>query len=597
MAYKEQEQSRNFEFKIAKTPATRASQACIKCRDRKVRCDALRQGMPCTNCRSDHMQCTLTEGRKQTARLVWLLVPKHSASMFESEGAKSPRNRPPRPSKAAKPPPIPPDRFAAYKGATERPPPAGVSRQFPDRLRFLKPLPRRLNDEDIRFLQIKEAMNVPERNDLRVFIRAYVDHVHPYMPILNLEELLSSICEDRAESRLLYDLDVEDDILVVVQGLLLLTLWHGTPDEPTGCWDWAGLSVTGAQRLGLHNDQNPDTLNMSPAQRGLRRRVWWAVYIRDRLTALWMRRPARIEDESFNVPPLALDDFDRNIASKPLLRFMEDSAHLSNASSQKELAVAFLDLSTLSVHIGRFLKYRFITPKLSILENSCSLQRCSDNMRDCSGELYRWFRDRQLRYDGLFEPETNVIVKTLKSLVRMLYSSAQINIFLFERFELPFVETITPEVSEEARAVTEMMSQLSGNHLIQYLPITAVNVVMPAIAVHILEMTSSNPILRPQGYRRLQQCLHSLGEVSTTYAVAGFPQILYEASVFGSAAILPFQALERGREQQASFYSINLQRQILMDACTSFDDITLELPTLPGEPENLSYTDVVNAGQ
>ncbi|KAL3460085.1 fungal-specific transcription factor domain-containing protein [Aspergillus heterothallicus] len=621
MADKEQDKPKKFiEFKIAKTPTTRASQACTNCRDRKVRCDALRQGMPCTNCRLDHTQCKLAGARKQRAR-----------------------TQPPRPSQAAKPPPIPPakrlmGRFAAYKPATERPPPH-VPRQFPVRLRFLKPIPRRLNDEDVRYLQIKGAMSVPERSSLRVFIRAYVDHVHPYMPILDLQALLSSICENRAESRvsvflmqailfasvsfvpegflttagykdresarktlfqrakLLYDLDVEDDMLVIVQGLLLLTLWHGTPDEPTGCWDWAGLSVTWAQRLGLHNDQNSDLLLMPPADRGLRRRVWWAVYIRDRLTALWMRRPARIEDESSNVPPLALDDFDKPIDSKPILCFMEDSAHLSNASSQKELAVAFLDLSTLCVHIGHFLKASFTTPNLSILENTYILQTCSDNVRKCKSDLYTWFRERQLRYDGLFESGTNVIVKTLTSLIRMVYSATQINLFLFERFNLPFMEPITPEVSKEACVVTDTMFQLSGNNLIRYLPMTAINVVMPAIAVHILEMASPDPILRPQGYRRLQQCLNALGEVSTTYAVAGLPQILYEASALGSTAILPFQALERGRESQASFYSINLQRQILMGACRSFDDIPLELPTLSGGQEDQSYADFVNLGQ
>ncbi|KAL3441652.1 fungal-specific transcription factor domain-containing protein [Aspergillus insuetus] len=579
MADKEQDRPKKFiEFKITKTPSMRASEACINCRGRKVRCDALRQGMPCTTCRLDHTQCELAGARKQRAR-----------------------TRPPRPSQAAKPPPIPPakrlmGRFAAYKTATERPPPH-APRQFPVPLRFLKPIPRRLNDEDVRFLQIKGAMSVPKRSSLRVFIRAYVDHVHPYMPILDLEALLSSICQNRAESRLLYAFDVEDDMLVIVQGLLLLTLWHGTPDEPTGCWDWAGLSVTWAQRLGLHNDQNSGLLHMPSADRGLRRRVWWAVYIRDRLTALWMRRPARIEDEFSNVPPLALDDFDKPIDSKPLLCFMEDSAHLSNASSQKELAVAFLDLSTLCVHIGHFLKANFTTPNLSILENTYILRRFSDNVRKCRSDLYTWFRERQLRYDGLFESGTNVIVKTLTSLIRMVYSAVQMNLFLFERFKLPFMEPITPEVSKEACVVTDTMSQLSGNNLIRYLPITAINVIMPAIAVHILEMTSSDPILRPQGYQRLQQCLNALGEVGATYAVAGLPQILYEASALGNTAILPFQALERGRELQASFYSINLQRQISMGACTSFDDIPLELPTLLGGKEDQSFADSVNLGQ
>ncbi|KAL1983145.1 hypothetical protein VTN96DRAFT_475 [Rasamsonia emersonii] len=45
----------------------RASQACSTCRARKVRCDMLETGLPCSRCRIDRFECA-TEPRKKRGR-------------------------------------------------------------------------------------------------------------------------------------------------------------------------------------------------------------------------------------------------------------------------------------------------------------------------------------------------------------------------------------------------------------------------------------------------------------------------------------------------------------------------------------------------
>jgi hypothetical protein len=49
----------------------RAPRACVSCRDRKVRCDVVSGGMPCTNCRLDDVDCVLeasSRGKHNPAR-------------------------------------------------------------------------------------------------------------------------------------------------------------------------------------------------------------------------------------------------------------------------------------------------------------------------------------------------------------------------------------------------------------------------------------------------------------------------------------------------------------------------------------------------
>lgn len=45
--------------KLVAPRAARAKVACRVCRARKVRCDVVRKGLPCTNCSLDHRHCTL----------------------------------------------------------------------------------------------------------------------------------------------------------------------------------------------------------------------------------------------------------------------------------------------------------------------------------------------------------------------------------------------------------------------------------------------------------------------------------------------------------------------------------------------------------
>lgn len=48
----------------------RASKACQCCRSRKVRCDVVESGIPCTNCRLDEVECCVTEGKRRKKSIV-----------------------------------------------------------------------------------------------------------------------------------------------------------------------------------------------------------------------------------------------------------------------------------------------------------------------------------------------------------------------------------------------------------------------------------------------------------------------------------------------------------------------------------------------
>jgi hypothetical protein len=58
---------------------------------------------------------------------------------------------------------------------------------------FIKPLPSRIGPDEVGYLQMKGALTLPTsalRNEL---LRAYVEFVHPYMPLLDLNNFLVTV--------------------------------------------------------------------------------------------------------------------------------------------------------------------------------------------------------------------------------------------------------------------------------------------------------------------------------------------------------------------------------------------------------------------
>lgn len=54
----------------AKSVKRRASKACQCCRARKVRCNVVEHGAPCTNCRLDEVECIVSESKRKK----WVLL-------------------------------------------------------------------------------------------------------------------------------------------------------------------------------------------------------------------------------------------------------------------------------------------------------------------------------------------------------------------------------------------------------------------------------------------------------------------------------------------------------------------------------------------
>ncbi|KAL3494218.1 fungal-specific transcription factor domain-containing protein [Aspergillus germanicus] len=222
----------------------RASKACCCCRARKVRCDVVENGSPCTNCRLDQVECVVTESKRRKKSRVETDNPNHQLSQSPAEilddglfGSLGETNglshvTPTSPSQGSvdleqghhmphllyqsqvnrvdsgdrfrrrmAPNPSVPSTLPLSHVTSQiqqlldptfgSPQSSGIV--LPD---YIRGLPARLQKEDIDYLAMKGALTVPDVSLRNELLKAYVHYVHTYMPLLDLEDFLQTVVQN-----------------------------------------------------------------------------------------------------------------------------------------------------------------------------------------------------------------------------------------------------------------------------------------------------------------------------------------------------------------------------------------------------------------
>ncbi|KAL2023887.1 hypothetical protein VTK56DRAFT_664 [Thermocarpiscus australiensis] len=544
----------------------RAARACSSCRARKVRCDVVEHS-PCGNCRWDNVECIVEESRRRKKNVGY-----HGPSTVGSRAAG--RTEALRPGISAAVPisttanatkPVPALGYLdqAASGAFSVPPegqatvqpmcqPAGggyttagselssavlsalgtlssgipitvplatgqgnplvgsLSEQAIRLPPFIKPIPDRIALEDRQFLLQKGAFTLPNLRLQNALLRAYVEYVHPYMPVMELHEFLNAInhrdgasgqvslilyqavmfvatafvdegiLKDAgypsrkdarktlfARTRLLYDFDYETDRLVLVQALLLMTYWYETPDDQKDTWHWMGVAISLAHTIGLHRD--PANTIMAPRKQKLWKRVWWSCFMRDRLIALGMRRPTRIKIEDFDVPMLTESDLEIEALPEDNQLLGPDCALIRDVEMQRQLAAMCVEKAMLCVLIGHMLKaqYSVLSRENISAENTTNSTMMlfpnknpnnAEDVQKVDRELAAWFQNlpeccRHQPLDSLTITEGNKPLAVQRNLLHMVYHTtvSALHRPLFLPASPANARSIPPQVQETAR--------------------------------------------------------------------------------------------------------------------------------------------------
>ncbi|KAL9112988.1 MAG: hypothetical protein Q9227_002853 [Pyrenula ochraceoflavens] len=457
---------------------------------------------------------------------------------------------------------------------------------------YIRPLPPRLMSDDIEYLQKKGALAVPDLELRNELLRSYILYIHPYTPLLDLQDFLRAVQRTQGneepislllfqavmfaaiayvdinylqragfesrrrarkfffqKARLLYDFDYETDRLTLVQSLLLMTNWYETPDDQKDTWHWMGVSLSVAQTIGLHRD--PSHSGMPPQRQSLWKRVWWSCFMRDRLIALGMRRPTRIKHDDCDVPMLDLGDFDLNPLSADTAQMLGDCSPFTDAERIRELAVLCIEKAKLSLCISRVLGTQYsvlshkfggstettmmLVPKKSDCEQS--------KVMDCQRILDEWLEGipseaSEIQKSMPFS-QSDTVLLVHRSLLKMIYQATSSALHRPQVLPSSPLIVVSPELQELSRTkvreaaedTTSIAQYLYTMNLTRFLPTTAVTVLLPAIIIHLLGIKSTDASARATSLQQFSVCMKILHRLREMYASADYATSFLDAAI------------------------------------------------------------------
>ncbi|KAJ5782099.1 hypothetical protein N7457_003873 [Penicillium paradoxum] len=459
-----------------------------------------------------------------------------------------------------------------------------------DEPRFLKPLPARIAAEDLEFLRFRGALSLPESGLRDELLRCYIQWVHSFMPVLNLQELLRCVAENDPEGnisillfqaimfvgtafvdlkhlqdagystrnkarnafftrlRLIYSLDCEEDRIVILQTVLLMTYWADSENNPQrDIWDWIGVCNTQAQSIGLNKD--PASGNLDVRTRRLRSRLWWCMHSRDRLIAMGMRRPLQVNDGMSNVPMLSMEDFDFEPFSPSVVAKFQ-CRQLQDVSHQKRLATMFIEKTKLCQCIGRVLFAQY-TPSQrqfgTTTRTTVTLvprQASESEFTRCGQKLESWLS--ALPKDAQYIPNSGKsfcdgedVLLLHGAMLRMLYHATTSALHRpwtnaskdKSKSRTDRCNDSRTKMNEAAAGITHIMQGLNQLDLTRFLPQSGVTVILPAVVAHLSNTMSDNPAVRESSVYNFHRCIQVLHCLKDIYPAADMEIANIEAAI------------------------------------------------------------------
>ncbi|KAK4891048.1 hypothetical protein LTR27_010255 [Elasticomyces elasticus] len=445
----------------------------------------------------------------------------------------------------------------------------------------LKPCPPNMDLEDFAFLGAKGAMTVPGGKLLSELLASYVQFVHPYMPVVDLEDLMGAVYsgDDAKEISLMLfqaimfagsafvDLellknegytnrrDARRKMFRKVKSAnhLLMTYWVENPNDgrEKEFYHWMGICLETAKLVGLNHSSVLAQVDLKA--RRLRKRLWWSCFMRDRLISLSARKPLRIRDEDHDVPMLGLDDFEQGMLPD---RYNSVLHGYAREGVRTALAQLCIQKVRLCVSIGHVLTTRYTVlgntagqaPELTMMmmpKKMGSDVNEYDDFLQCEEALDIWYHNLpQICSYGSFPAGVTVgqhgfeILLVHQAVLSMLYSTTSGALHRPQILPEAPVQLMARElqqssarrVREAAVSIAEMAESLHSRNLVRLLPPVSVTVLMPSALISLLDMRSYGPSVHSVHFRRFLQCMRVLHKLRDIYPSADPAYFFLEAA-------------------------------------------------------------------
>lgn len=274
--------------------------------------------------------------------------------------------------------------------------------------------------------------------------------------------------------------------------------------------------------------------------------------MRDRLIALGMRRPTRIKAEDYDVPMLAIDDFDLIAIPDSVTCVPADCNVARDVEKQRQLAIMCIEKAKLCLCISHVLSKQYCVlnnhqgmvndrTTMMLLPKKLDPETCE--VKACDDELEKWLAElpEEAQHKETFSGDASLDLN--RALLHMVFFTTLSA--LHRPQVLPSAPTAPPStpgaydlldtsrrnVRRAATAITSLAQKLDNADLVKFLPTTGVTVLLPAIIIHLLDIKAPDEDTRRESLRGFCQCMQVMGKLRDLYAAADYSTAFLEAAI------------------------------------------------------------------
>ncbi|EMD95186.1 hypothetical protein COCC4DRAFT_205108 [Bipolaris maydis ATCC 48331] len=330
----------------------------------------------------------------------------------------------------------------------------------------------------------------------------------------------------------IYDATYETDKLVVIQALLLMSFWRAGALLEKDARHWLGTAISLSETRALHRCGG----NSEEKLTRVKRRLWWAIYIRERQCAAALGLPCRIRDKDCDVEPLSYSDFAYAFRSSS----PADFRHRSTAYA--------ISMVQLAVFLGRVVDAGYLPGRTLTSEDTTRL-------RD---ELYQWKNDlpsiMRLDTDGSGMPtfQASMLHLAYNNLLILLYRTSFI---MDESRSVPAEGNVALQAAARNSRIVE---DLLPDGTICHAQMHVITNLFNTLCIHVVHFRHSTGINRTLAEHRAKLCLLGLRELQKTWEVTNWVLELFFHYLDGdTASRLTMEPDEAGSHPDAAPQPLN----------------------------------------
>ncbi|OAL51576.1 hypothetical protein IQ07DRAFT_585949 [Pyrenochaeta sp. DS3sAY3a] len=325
----------------------------------------------------------------------------------------------------------------------------------------------------------------------------------------------------------IYDATYETNKVTVIQALFLMSFWRAGALLEKDARHWLGTAISLSQTRALHRSGGAAEEKMTR----LKRRLWWAIYVRERQCGSALGLPNRIRDKDCDIEPLTGSDFISAFGSS------------TSANDSHRYTAHMIGMVQLAIFLGRVVDAGYLPHR-----NLRSEDR--DKIRD---ELYDWNRNlpavMQLHNDSGDQPsfQASMLHLAYNNLLILLYRT---NFILDDDNSTKTDGNVALQAAaRNSRIVEDMLP--AGN--IGHAQIHVITNLFNTLCIHVANLRRSNGINRTLAEHRAKLCLLGLQELQKTWEVTNWVlQLFFQYLDRETASRLAVEADDAGFASAAS---------------------------------------------